>query len=109
MEYRDASPADDDVLVAHYLAVWRSYGVPETAFTEDASEIVRTFLVASRTSFLGGAVLALSDNIVVGSAAYQLQTPQFPEVLRPAVRQMGYIWSVYVQPNVRRTASGQGW
>jgi ribosomal protein S18 acetylase RimI-like enzyme len=104
VEYRDANEADDEQLIAQYLAVWRSYGVAEASFALDAGEIARAFIRRSRMDCEGGAVVAIEDMQMVGSVAYQVHAPLFPEVLRPEVRKIGYIWSVYVNPKWR----GQG-
>lgn len=56
----------------------------------------------SRERFQGGCLLAEASGDVRGSVGYQIQVPQFPEVLRADVRKVGYIWTVYVDPQSRR-------
>lgn len=99
---RLALPADDETVADHYLAVWRSYGTPEEHFGSDAREQVLQFLADSRERFQGGCLLAEASGDVRGSVGYQIQVPQFPEVLRADVRKVGYIWTVYVDPQSRR-------
>jgi len=101
---RLAEPRDDAVVARHYLEVWRSYGTPEDHFAADALERTLQFIATARNAFEGGCVLAESGGTVRGSVGFQIQAPQFPEVLRPELRKVGYIWSVYVDPESR----GQG-
>ena len=46
--------------------------------------------------------LAELDGKVAGSVACQLQQLPYPDVVVPAFRKHGYIWSVYVEPASRR-------
>ena len=48
------------------------------------------------------AFLAESDGRTAGSVACQLHISPFPEVIMPAHRLLGYVWSVYVEPDFRR-------
>ena len=48
------------------------------------------------------AFLAELDGKVAGSVACQLQQLPYPDVVVPAFRKHGYIWSVYVEPASRR-------
>jgi hypothetical protein len=48
MEYRTATPANDDVLISQYLAIWESYGVEADAFAPDARELVAKFIAEGR-------------------------------------------------------------
>jgi ribosomal protein S18 acetylase RimI-like enzyme len=42
------------------------------------------------------------EGTAVGSSACQLHLSPFPEVIAPAHRKLGYIWSIYVEPDWRR-------
>ncbi len=88
-------------MVDAYLAVWESYGVPAEHFSGDKRASVREFLAISRNQYEGGVVIAGHDAIIVGSVGYQVQVPQFPEVLRRDIRKVGYLWTVYVEPEAR--------
>ena len=99
--YRAGTPDDDDAVIEHYLAIWKSYGVPDHHFSENARDSVAAFLAASRVASEGGVVIAERGGRVVGSVGYERQAPQFPEVLKRDVRKVGYIWSVYVDPAER--------
>ena len=94
-------PGDDNIVADHYLAVWRSYGTPEDHFGPDARERTLRFLKTARDTFEGGCILAEANGGVVGSVGYQVQVALFPEVLRPEIRKVGYIWTVYVDPPLR--------
>ena len=98
---RRGEPADDPLVAEHYLEVWRSYGVPGDHFLSEGRDRAMTFVAAARAQYEGGVVLAEVDRRVVGSLGYQVQIPQFPEVLKTDVRKVGYIWTVYVEPAAR--------
>jgi ribosomal protein S18 acetylase RimI-like enzyme len=102
MEIRKATPADDDILVRHYLAVWESYGTPPEHMLPDAPARVLQFIREGRTYRNSAAFLAIVDGEVAGSAVCQTHVSPFPEVILPLHRQFGYIWSVYVEPKCRR-------
>jgi ribosomal protein S18 acetylase RimI-like enzyme len=102
MEIRAATASDDAVLVAHYLALWESYGVPPQHFLDDAEARVLAFIAEGRDRHRLAAFLAEEDGDVLGSAACQRHLSPYPEVLRPKIRSFGYVWSVFVQPTHRR-------
>ncbi len=102
MEIRAASDSDDAVLVAHYLALWESYGVPPGHFLEDCEARVLAFIAEGRDRHGLVAFLAEEDGDVLGSAVCQRHLSPYPEVLQPEIRSFGYVWSVFVQPAHRR-------
>ena len=102
MIIREAAQEDDDILVRHYRAIWESYGVADVNIRTDAEATVRDFIRDGRERFQMAAFLADIDGTVVGSVACQLQQLPYPDVVVPAFRQHGYIWSVYVEPASRR-------
>ncbi len=89
IDLRLGTAEDDEVVVDAYLAVWESYGVPAEHFSGDKRASVREFLAISRNQYEGGVVMAGHDAIIVGSVGYQVQVPQFPEVLRRDIRKGG--------------------
>ena len=102
MEFRTASEADDTIVARHYLWIWESYGTPPEHFYQDAEARVVAFLREGRESWKSGVFLAIEDGRSVGSAACQIQIAPYAEVIKPAHRRFGYIWSVYVDPAFRQ-------
>ena len=102
MDYRDATEADDELLIDDYVEVWKSYGIPPAALMDDHRDRVRAFLSDGRKHYQLGAIIASEAGEKVGSCSYQLQLSPFPEVMRPQLRRLGYIWTVYVKPEWRR-------
>lgn len=99
-----AGPADDPVLIDHYLAIWDSYGTPQEHYVEEPVKPVASFIEESRGSGGHGGFLAVIDGEIVGSAMCCLLRSPYPEVIKREHRLRGYIWSVYVTPTWR----GQG-
>jgi ribosomal protein S18 acetylase RimI-like enzyme len=107
VEIVEAGPADDHTLVRHYLALWDSYGTPREHLEPDAASRIVAFIQDGRQHLSLKAFLALMDGKVVGSAACQLHRSPYPEVIRPSDRLLGYIWSVYVEPDFRQKGIAQ--
>jgi GNAT superfamily N-acetyltransferase len=95
MEIIRARPADDPVLVRHYLAIWDSYGTPQEDYADDAASKVASFIEETRAGEHHGGFLALVDGEIAGSAICCLLRSPYPEVIRRERRLRGYIWSVY--------------
>ena len=102
MIIREASIAEDDIVVRHYLEIWRSYGTPEDHFSTDAKARVLAYLEEGRAHHRLKAFLALEGTEAIGSVSCQLMASPYPEVVDPARRRYGYIWSVWVLPAHRR-------
>ena len=102
MLIREATPNEDGVLIAHYRALWESYGVAEEFIRTDAETVVRNFIELGRATREMAAFFAIVDDDVVGSAACQLQQLPYPDVTVPEFRKFGYIWHVFVEPRTRR-------
>jgi ribosomal protein S18 acetylase RimI-like enzyme len=102
MRIRQASEADDAILVRHYLALWESYGTPPEHLRPDAEARILAFIVAGRDHHRLASFLAQEAGQTVGSASCQVHTPPFPEVITAEHRLFGYIWSVYVESEWRR-------
>ena len=102
MIIREAAPEDDDILLRHYRTLRESYDVDEIHIRTDAESTVRKFIRDGRERFQMAAFLAEFDGNIVGSVACQLQQLPYPDVVVPAFRQHGYIWSVFVEPAARR-------
>lgn len=102
MEIIEATPDDDATLVRHYLALWDSYGTPPDHIEPNAASRIAAFIEDGRRQRGLKAFLATSEGRIAGSIACQLHTSPYPEVVMPAHRLMGYVWSVYVEPDFRR-------
>jgi ribosomal protein S18 acetylase RimI-like enzyme len=102
MDIVEATPSDDDTIVRHYLALWDSYGTPREHLEPDAASRILAFISDARQCRGLGIFLARVDGRVAGSAACQLHLSPYPEVIMPSHRRLGYIWSVYVEPDFRR-------
>jgi GNAT superfamily N-acetyltransferase len=102
MDIREASAAEDDVLIRHYLALWASYEIFNDQMRPDASEQSRAFIRDSRAHRQLAVFHASVEGEVVGSVACDLRILPYPEVVRSEFRKQGYIWSVFVEPAHRR-------
>lgn len=102
MEIGEASALDDETVVRHYLALWDSYGTPKEHLEPDAATRILAFISEARQHRGLGIFLAHVDGKVAGSASCQLYLSPYPEVIMPTHRRLGYIWSVYVEPDFRR-------
>lgn len=107
MKVRLATPADDPVLVSHYLALWDSYGTPTEQFLPDARDRVQAFIDQGRQWLDLASFIATLDGEVVGSAACQMYATPYPSVIGPQFRKFGYIWHVYVLPGFKRHGFGK--
>ena len=76
LEIVAVGPADDPVLVQHYLAIWDRYRTPQEDYVSDAADV---------GNFAGSVMCCL------------LRSP-YLDVLRPDPRRRGYIGSVYTVP-----------
>ena len=107
MNVVSVGPADDPVLIAHYLAIWDSYGTPAEDYAEDAMETVARFIKDSRAAARHGGFLAIIDGEIVGSTMCCLLRSPYPDVIRPDRRLRGYIWSVFTVPTHRGRGVGK--
>nr|WP_289852591.1 GNAT family N-acetyltransferase [Mesorhizobium liriopis] len=96
MEIRQIEAVEDPILVSHYLAVWASYAIPHERYRADAEDMVRAFIAEGRLSQKLGVFVAFIEGEPVGSVACQLQTANYPNLLKPETRTNGYVWSVFV-------------
>jgi len=99
-------PADDSVLIKHYLAIWDSYGTPPDDYAPDAAHAVSRFIEETRADGSHRGFLAIIDGNVAGSAMACLLRSPYPEVIKPTIRKRGYIWSVYTAPSYRGRGIG---
>ncbi len=101
IDFIRARPEHDDIMVAHYLAIWESYDTPQDHLREDAQDIIRTFLRDGRQHRKLASFIAFDGNMPAGSVSCQLHTMPYPVVLKPQHMLQGYIWSVYSDPLYR--------
>lgn len=107
MEIVAVGPADDPVLIAHYLAIWNSYGTLPDDYADDAPAKVAAFIEDAREHGRHGGYLAVVDGEIAGSVMCCLLRSPYPEVIKPDRRRRGYIWSVYTTPGHRRKGVGR--
>ena len=100
-------PADDAVLIKHYLAIWDSYGTPPDDYAPDAAHTVGRFIEDSRAEGSHRGFLAVMDGDVAGSAIACLLLSPYPDVIKPGVIRRGYIWSGYTEPFYRGGGIGK--
>jgi hypothetical protein len=98
----EATPLADKILIKYYLAIWDSYGVPSSAYKADPEAVVQKFISEGRRAFELKAFVATVDGVPAGSAVGQFRAAPYPIVTEPAHNKTGYVWSVYVEPSVRR-------
>lgn len=97
-----ATDEDDDLIARHYLMLWDSYGFTRDQHLPNSDKLVREFIVEARKMYELQGFVCRSGGEAVASAACQVRRAPYPEVLRPDIRKIGYIWSVYVAPAHRR-------
>ncbi|MCQ0969525.1 GNAT family N-acetyltransferase [Paracoccus sp. TK19116] len=104
---RLATPSDDDVLVSHYVALWRSYGTADHEFEPDARERTSHFLREGRARHHLKAFIATFDGKIVGSVCCEEPRSPYPIVLRKPVSRVGYVGSMFVEDDARGRGIGK--
>jgi ribosomal protein S18 acetylase RimI-like enzyme len=99
---RKATAVADDILAQHHLALWDSYGTPQDQMQSNAKARVLAFIRDARKHRGLAVFIATVGSDVAGSVACQRHILPYPEIIKPAHRQVGYIWSVYIEPDHRR-------
>jgi ribosomal protein S18 acetylase RimI-like enzyme len=107
VEIVPVGPADDPVLISHYLAIWDSYGTRREDYADDARAKVAAFIEEARRQGGYGGYVAVIDGEIAGSVMCCLLRSPYPEVIRPDRRLRGYIWSVYTAPGHRHKGVGR--
>ncbi|MBY5701036.1 hypothetical protein [Rhizobium leguminosarum] len=90
MEFVRAHPEHDDIVVAHYLAIWESYGTPPDHLRSHPEEIVREFLKVGRGDYKPASVIQRRGGD--GLVSFLLNTKAYPTV-KPEHSTEGYIVS----------------
>lgn len=104
LQYILANEDYDHIVIAHYFAIWESYGTPKHYLREDADQIARSFLQQGRSERKLASFIALDGGKPTGSISCQLHMVPYPAVLKQEHMLHGYVWSVYTDPAYR----GQG-
>jgi ribosomal protein S18 acetylase RimI-like enzyme len=104
MDYtiRLGTPADDPILIRHYMALWESYGVDPISIKADAQTVVANFIDSARLKHELATFFAEMGGRPMASLACQAEHLPYPDVTTPAYRKHGYIWCVFVEPTARR-------
>ncbi|MBY5570659.1 GNAT family N-acetyltransferase [Rhizobium leguminosarum] len=101
MEFVRAHPEHDGIVVAHYLAIWESYGTAPDHLRSHPEEIVREFLKVGRGDYKLASFIAFDGEAAAGSVSCRLNTKAYPTVLKPEHSTEGYIWSVFTKDAYR--------
>jgi len=101
MNFGRAHPEHDVIVVAHYLAIWESYGTPPEHLRENVEEIVHEFLKIGRAEYELASFIAFDKSAAVASVSCRLNTKAYPMVLKPDLYKEGYIWSVFTDDAYR--------
>ena len=103
LSIRESSPEEDPLLAEHFYRMWRDNDVADDRIEADWQARVFGFFATARRDLAYRAFVAeCADGTVVGSAGCQLFAGLYPDILRAAQRQYGYVWGVYVEPAHRR-------
>jgi hypothetical protein len=78
MDFVRAHPEHDDIVVAHYLAIWESYGTPREHLREDAEEIVHEFLKIDRAEQELASFIAFDERAAAASVSCRLMSCSIP-------------------------------
>ncbi|MBC2774986.1 GNAT family N-acetyltransferase [Rhizobium sp. AQ_MP] len=104
LQYVLASAEHDHIVIAHYFAIWESYGTPPEYLRTDADQVARSFLEHGRSERKLASFIAMDGDKPAGSVSCQLHMVPYPAVLKQEHMLHGYIWTVYTDPAYR----GQG-
>ena len=67
MQYILASAEHDHIVIAHYFAIWESYGTPTEYLRADADEVARSFLRQGRSERKLASFIAMDGDKPGGS------------------------------------------
>lgn len=94
MQYILANEDHDHIVIAHYFAIWESYGTPKDYLREDADQVARSFLQQGRSERMLASFIAMDGDKAAGSISCQLHMVPYPAVLKQEHMLHGYVWSV---------------
>jgi len=101
MKFVRGHPEHDKIIVAHYLAIWESYGTQPEKLCQEAHSKVFDFLTVGRTAHELASFLAFDGERAAGSVSCRLNAKAYPIVLKPEYSREGYIWSVFTDDAYR--------
>lgn len=97
---RQAAPEDDAIVADYFYKMWAEYDMEEM-LAESCLEQTLTFIKHAREGLEYTAFIAEVKGEAVGCAACQVFAGLYPGVFQPSKRKYGYLWGVYVAPDLR--------
>ena len=97
---RAATPEDDALIAENYRRMWAEYDLDKLLSDDWLTETLR-FIAHARETREYAAFIAELEGEAVGSAACQVFQGPYPVVFQTDKRKYGYLWGVYVAPEVR--------
>lgn len=107
IEIRQGDLADATRLAGMFRRMWLDNGVPPEGIVADAETRVARFLEEANRQNDLRMYFAMQDGTTIGGAACQRFAGLYPAILTPDMRDYGYIWGVYVEPEARRCGIGE--
>ena len=101
----EKGPECDNIVTAHWKAMWLEAGIPTDAFKDDFDTITQSFITQARQSDAYQTFAAIhttsEQSIICGSISCQIVNQTSPQML---LRHdlVGTVWAVYVHPSYRR-------
>lgn len=104
---REGRAHEAEILASCFRQMWLDVGVSESGIHADWRERVVRFVEHGRRELGLRFFLAEHEGNVVGSSCGQRFAGLYPDLLRPSVRQYGYLWGVWVDAAHRRQGLGR--
>lgn len=106
INYRQGTSADDDTIADHFYKLWLDNQVTPQEIRPDWQAEILSFLAQARKTLAYCSFIAEVDDAIVGSVGCQQFAGLYPIPFQPHYRKDGYIWGVYVEPELRQQGIG---
>jgi GNAT superfamily N-acetyltransferase len=109
---RPGTAPEDEYVSSCFANFWREIWDREDCVVTDCDERNRTFMSHARenarlSSFVAEHNTCTGNSTLVGCACCQLFQGLYPLIVSPELRQYGYIWGVFVEPEYRGSGLGK--